>query len=237
MSIADVKALTFDVFGTVVDWRSSIIRQGEEWGRAKDITVDWTAFTDAWHGTYRPSMNRVNDGKDPWTSVNAIYRRELDALFGSFGVTGLPDDEKDRFNYGWCRLDPWPDSVPGLTRLKKKYLLSTLSNGDVGMLTRMAKFGGLPWDCILSSQLFRRYKPSPEVYLGAIELLGLKPHEVMMTAAHNYDLKAARSHGMKTGFICRPTEYGPDQTTDLEAEEDWDVVANNMEEFAEKMGT
>ena len=236
MPFEGVKALTLDVFGTIVDFRSSIIRQGEELGRAKGVTVDWAAFHDEWYSAYRPAMIRINNGEEPWANIGTIYRRRLEELLDTFGITGLTHEEKERFNHAWCRLDPWPDAVAGLRRLKKKYILSTLSNGDVGMLTRMAKFAGLPWDCVLCSEIFRRYKPAPEVYLGAIGLLGLKPHEVMMVASHNYDLRAARSHGMKTGFFARPVQYGPDQKIDLEAEEDWDVIADDVEDLAEKLG-
>lgn len=237
MPVSDVKALTFDVFGTVVDFRSSIIRHGEELGRRKGLAVDWAAFADEWYGGYRPAMNRINSGEDEWANVGEIYRRRLEEISEKFGLDSLTGEEKTRFNQSWRRLDPWPDSVSGLTRLKKKFILSALSNGDFGMLTEMGKFAGLPWDCILSSEIFRRYKPAPEVYTGAIELLGLKPGEVMMVASHNYDLRAARALGMKTGFFPRPTQYGPNQTEDLEAEEDWDIIADGLEDLSQKMGT
>lgn len=236
MSLSDVKALTFDVFGTVVDFRGSIIRQGNELSQRNGIPVEWELFIDEWYSAYRPAMNRINNGEETWVNVNTIYRRRLEELVEPFYLTDFTEGEMKHLQHAWCRLDPWPDAVPGLVRLKKKYILSTLSNGDVGMLTRMAKLGNLPWDCILCSQIFRRYKPAPEVYLGAADLLGLQPDEVMMVASHNYDLRAARSQGMKTGFFPRTTQYGPNQTVDLEAEEDWDVIAKDMEDLAGQLG-
>ena len=237
IQISNVKALTFDVFGTVVDFRSSIIRHGEELGRQKNLNIDWAIFADEWYAGYQHAMTRINNGNDSWANVGTIYRKRLDELLEKFRITNLKDEELDRFNRSWQRLAPWPDSVSGLTRLKKKFILSTLSNGDFAMLIEMAKYASLPWDCILSSEIFRRYKPASEVYLGAIELLGLKPEEVMMVASHNYDLKAARELGMKTGFFARTTQYGPNQTVDLEAEEDWDIIAADLEEMAEILGT
>jgi 2-haloacid dehalogenase len=181
-------------------------------------------------------MDAVNSGERPWTTVDQIYRRKLDELLPRHGLGSLGEGDRDHLNKVWHRLRPWPDAVPGLKRLKRKFIVSPLSNGDVACLTNMAKFGGLPWDVILCGELFRRYKPDPAVYLGAVRLLGLKPHEVMMVAAHNYDLRNARSHGMRTAFVARPTEYGPGQTKDLEAESDWDVIARDFGELARKLG-
>jgi 2-haloacid dehalogenase len=236
MALDGVKALTFDVFGTVVDWRGSVIADLKAFGRAKGISLEWEEFLDEWKSCYRPGMDAVNAGTIPWTNVTTIYRRKLDALLMEYGMAGLSEAEKIHINRAWERLNPWPDAVAGLTRLKKKYVLSTLSNGDLACMVGMAKHGGLPWDCVLCAEIFRRYKPAPEVYRGAIELLALKPHEVMMVAAHNYDLRAARAHGMRTAFVARPAEYGPGQRTDLEAEEDWDVVARDFGELAAAMG-
>ena len=236
MSLDGIKALTFDTFGTVVDWRTTILNDFRAFGKRKGINIDWEAFVDEWKTAYRPGMDAVRSGKWPWTTVDRIYRMKLDELLPTYGVNGLTEDEKVYLNRVWHRLNPWPDAVAALTRLKKKYVISPLSNGDVACLVNMAKHGGLPWDVILCAEIFRHYKPDPEVYLGAIELLGLKPHEVMMVAAHNYDLRAARSHGMRTGFVPRPTEYGPTQKTDLKAEEDWNVVAKDFGELATKLG-
>lgn len=232
-----VKAMTFDVFGTVVDWRSSIIEQFRAFGREKKISVDWEAFVDNWKSCYRPGMDAVRAGELPWTNVDGLYRRKLEALLVEYGIHGLSEEEKIFLNCAWHRCNPWPDAVPGLMRLKEKYVLSTLSNGDVACLVNMARHGGLPWDCVLCAEIFRHYKPDAEVYLGAIKLLGWKPGEVMMVAAHNYDLRVARSHGMRTAFLPRPSEYGPGQTSDLQPEEDWDVVVADLEELAEAMAT
>ena len=237
MSLNNVKAMTFDVFGTVVDWRRSIIEEFRAFGSAKGIAVSWEAFVDEWKTCYRPGMDAVRTGKLPWTNVDGIYRQKLDALLAEYGIHGLNEAEKVYLNRAWHRCNPWLDVVAGLTRLKEKYVLSTLSNGDVACLVNMAKHGRLPWDCVLCAEIFRHYKPDPEVYRGAIELLALEPQEIMLVAAHNYDLKAARSHGMRTAFVPRPLEYGPGQISDLKPEEDWDVIVADFEELATVMGT
>lgn len=236
MDLSGIQALVFDVFGTVVDWRSNVIAEGEALGRAKGLTVDWAAFANDWRAGYHPGMDRVRRREVPWTTVDVIYRQRLDDLLVKYGISGLTEDEIATFNRVWHRLHPWADSVAGLTRLKKKFVISTLSNGTFLCLVNMAKFGGLPWDCVLTSDNVRHYKPDPETYLMVIEFLGPKPEQVMMVAAHNYDLKSAASHGMRTAFFPRPTEFGPDQTTDLEAEGDWDVIAEDMEDLADQMG-
>ena len=235
MELSGVQALAFDVFGTVVDWRASIIAEGEALAGEKGLTVDWAAFADAWKSCYRPGMDRVNAG-GPWTTVDEIYGEKLEELLVTFGVSGLNEAEKDRFSRVWHRLEPWPDAVPGLARLRRKYVLSTLSNGTVLCLINMAKRAGLPWDTVLAGDNVHRYKPDPAVYRMAIELLGPRPEQVMLVAAHNYDLAAAASHGMRTAFIPRPAMDGPAQTTDLEAEGDWDVIAHSIEDLAEQMG-
>jgi len=237
MDVSGVKALTFDVFGTVVDWRTSIISEGRALGEAKGLSVDWEAFVDAWKGAYRPGMDRVSKGEIPWTNVDDIYRAKLEDLLVEFGLGGLTEEEKDHFNRAWHRLDPWPDAVPGLTRLRTKYVLCTLSNANFMGMVDMAKHVGLPWDCVLTAENFHHYKPDPEVYLMAIELLGLAPGQVMMVAAHNYDLAHAASHGMRTAFFPRPAEYGANQTTDLKAEGDWDIITGNLEGLAGALGT
>jgi 2-haloacid dehalogenase len=232
-----IKALTFDTFGTVVDWRSSIIRDFTTFGERLGIKADWPRFVDEWKTAYKPGMDAVRTGSVPWTTVHGIYREKLDDLLPRFGIGELASEERDHLTRAWHRLDPWSDAVAGLTRLKRRFVIAPLSNGDVACLTNMAKRAGLPWDVILCAEIFRHYKPDPEVYRGAIGLLGCKPHEVMMVAAHNYDLRAARSHGMRTAFVARPAEYGPGQTTDLTAEDDWDIVAGDFGELAEKLGT
>jgi 2-haloacid dehalogenase len=236
MILQDVKAILFDTFGTVTDWRGSIIEDFLAFGKRKALNVDWEALLDEWKTAYRPGMDAVRTGAWPWTRVDRIYRMKLDEILPKYGLAGLSEADKVCLNRAWHRINPWHDAVEGLTRLKKKYIISPLSNGDVDCLVNMAKHAGLPWDVILCAEIFRHYKPDPEVYLGAIELLGLEPREVMMVAAHNYDLRAARSHGMRTGFVARPTEYGPNQKTDLKAEEEWDVIAKDFGELAAALG-
>jgi 2-haloacid dehalogenase len=182
-------------------------------------------------------MDAVRKGSAPWTNVASIHRAGLERLLDEFSLRGLTEKEKLRLNRSWHRCSPWSDAVPGLERLKTKYVLATLSNADVACLVEMAKRAGLPWDCILCAELFRHYKPDPEVYRGAIELLALEPEEIMLVAAHNYDLRAARSHGMATAFVPRPNEHGPGQTSDLRAEDDWDLVAGDFQELAAALGT
>jgi 2-haloacid dehalogenase len=236
MSESGVRALLFDIFGTCVDWRSGIIREVGSIARQKGIAVDGAAFADAWRANYQPSMERVRSGQRPWTILDVLHRETLDALLPRFGLEGLNEDECAELNRAWHRLDPWPDVVEGLTRLKRRYIISPLSNGNVGLLAKMAKRAGLPWDLILSAETSRAYKPLPASYLNAVEMLGLAAGEVMMVAAHNNDLAAARLHGLRTAFIARPTEHGPKQTTDLAAAGPWDIVAPDFRNLAEKMG-
>ncbi|NIM29182.1 MAG: haloacid dehalogenase type II [Gammaproteobacteria bacterium] len=235
-AIAEVKALAFDVFGTVVNWRTGITEEGRAFGREKGIDVDWEAFADAWRGRYQPSMSRVREGEIPWTNLDSLHRASLDALLEEFAVTGLDEREKDHLNRAWHRLPPWPDSVEGLTRLKRRYVIATLSNGNVALLVNMAKNAGLPWDAVLGAEVARHYKPQPQAYLVTAELLGLAPHECMLVAAHNDDLVAAGTLGFRTAFVPRPSEYGPDQKTDLEAEHEFDLVAASFVDLAEQLG-
>ncbi len=231
-----VKALVFDVFGTVVDWRSSIIAELEAFGRSKTIKADWVGLTDAWRASYQPAMDRVRKGELPWTHIDVLHRMVLDKLLVEFKVEGLSEADKDHVNRVWHRLNGWPDATAGLTRLKTKFIISTLSNGNTSLLVNMAKHAKLPWDCVLSAETFKAYKPDPRAYLGAAEILGLKPAEVMMTAAHNNDLVAASKQGLRTAFIARPTEYGPHQTKDFKAEHPFDVVAKDFVDLAAKLG-
>jgi 2-haloacid dehalogenase len=227
--------LTFDVFGTVVDWRGSIIREGRRLSRAKGLSINWAHFADAWRAGYAPAMHRVRTGELQWTNLDDLHRLILDELLVQFEITGLSESEIDHLNRVWHRLRPWPDARRGLNRLRRHYILAPLSNGNMALLTNMAKAARLPWDCILSAELFRHYKPDPEVYLGTAALLGLQPGEVMMVAAHNGDLHAARALGFKTAFVHRPREYGPHQTTDLTADPDVDIVAHDFNDLAEQL--
>jgi 2-haloacid dehalogenase len=230
-----IAVLVFDVFGTVVDWRSAILAEGAALSRAKGITVDWPAFIGAWESVRRPTMDKVNIGAIPWVDVSAIYRRQLDETLAAFGITGLTEDEKDHFNRVWCRPNVWSDSIPALRRLRKKYVLATLTNNDFAWAVAAAKHVGLPWDAVLTAELFRRYKPAPETYLGALALLAVDPAAAMMVACHNYDLRAARTHGMRTAFIPRK-EFSDDQTKDQAPEGDWDIVAIDLLEIADRLG-
>ena len=231
-----LKALVFDTFGTLVDWRGSIIAEGAAWGKAHKITIDWARFADRWRAGYKPAMDKVRKGEMSWTKLDVLHRTLLDELLKEFGIVGLTEEEKDHWNRVWHRLKPWPDSVAGLTRLKKKFTIAPLSNGNVSLLTDMAKNAGLPWDLILSAELARHYKPDREAYLSAVELLSLRPEEVMMTAAHRNDLNAARRLGLRTGFIHRPDEFGHGGQADTAKEGDFDVVASDTLDLATKLG-
>ena len=235
--LSAVKALVFDVFGTVVDWRSSLIADFTKWGATRGIKADWTALVDDWRGAYVASMDDVRKHPERgYVILDQLHRRSLEKLVAQFSIQGLNDADLHYLTMGWHRLHAWPDSVAGLTRLKKKYIIGPLSNGNVALLTNMAKFAGLPWDLVLSAELFEHYKPDPETYLGAARLLGLEPQQVMMVAAHNNDLSAAQKLGLKTAFVARPTEYGPLQKHDFEATGDWDIVARDFGGVAERMG-
>lgn len=235
--IPGVRALVFDVFGTVVDWRGGVIRAGEELAAEKGLEgVDWPAFADAWRGRYAPSMDRVRRGETPWRNLDALHRTSLEELLAEFGIEDLPEDEKDRLAKAWHRLDPWPDAVEGLTRLKRRYTISTLSNGNVALLTNMAKRAGLPWDLILSAELARRYKPDPEVYLMAPSLLDLRPDEVALVAAHPDDLRAASAVGLKTAYVPRPSEWGPGGKAEP-PDRSFDLVADDLVALAIALGT
>lgn len=230
-----VKALVFDVFGTVVDWRGSIIREGRLLGRRKRLRVDWAAFADAWRAGYRPAMARVRSGELPWTRIDDLHRMILDGLLARFGLQGLDEAELDHLNRAWHRLAPWPDARAGLAKLKRRHVIATLSNGNVALLVNMAKHARLPWDCILSAEVVRHYKPDPETYLGAAALLGVAPQELMMVAAHKDDLHAARACGLRTAFVPRPKEYGPAATPDVSREPAFDVHARDFNDLARQL--
>ena len=234
---AEVKALAFDVFGTVVDWRGSIIRMGPAFGAAHGFSLDWAAFANAWRAEYQPAMERVRSGEIGFVKLDFLHRMNLEKVLRDFGISGLPEAVLDDFNRMWHRLDPWPDVLAGLARLKTKYILVTLSNGNVSLMVDMAKRAGLPWDMILGAEIAGNYKPEPAVYRNAADLLDLAPAEVMMVAAHNGDLVAAAGVGLGTAFVSRPTEYGPDQTADLSAENAYDVLAADFGDLAVQLGT
>ena len=228
------KALAFDVFGTVVDWRSSIIREGELLGAAKGLKLDWPAFADAWRAGYRPAMDRVMRGESGWANIDRLHREILDGLLSRFQIKGLSEAEIDHLNRAWHRLMPWPDSVPGLNRLRSRHVLATLSNGNISLLVDMAKHAGLPWDCVLSGELIGKYKPDLEVYRMAARLLGVEAGELMLVAAHPPDLLAAKRAGLKAAYVPRPLEHGPGRAP-LPADPSFDVVASDFLDLAQKL--
>jgi 2-haloacid dehalogenase len=231
-----VKALTFDVFGTVVDWRSSIIREGQLLTKTKGLRVDWAKFADAWRAGYRPAMNRIRKGEQPWSNIDGLHRVIINDLLRQFEIEGLSEEDIDHLNRVWHRLMPWPDSVPGLERLRSRYVLAALSNGNMSLLVNMAKDAGLPWDCVLSAELAGHYKPDPEVYQMAARLLGLSPNEVMMVAAHPDDLRASKKVGFRTAFVSRLLEYGTDRQGETVSKTDVDIVASDFLDLAGKLG-
>ena len=203
--------LAFDIFGTVVDWYGGIRREAE----AMELGVDGGAFALAWRAGYQPAMQRVASGELGWTLIDDLHRLILDQILMDFGVTHLTEAQKRHLNKAWHRLDPWSDVVEGLTRLKKRHTICTLSNGNIGLLTNMAKRAGLPWDCVLSAEVFRAYKPDPATYLGVARVFDLAPAAVTLVAAHHDDLAAARACGLQTAYIERPLEFGPNQPKDV----------------------
>ena len=231
----EIKALVFDVFGTVVDWRTAVVSELRVLGERHGVTGDWEACADAWKAAYRPGLEQVNRGELPWTNVDVIFRRRLEELLPEYGLAVLSETERDHLNRVWCRPVAWPDSMPGLTRLKTRYVLATLSNANFAWLVAIARHCGLPFDCILTAENCRRYKPAPETYRMAIELLAQPPECLLMVASHNYDLVAARSHGMRTAFFPRH-EYEPGQAADQEPQQTWDFVVDDLEALATALG-
>jgi 2-haloacid dehalogenase len=231
---SDVEALIFDTYGTVVDWRTSVLGALRALGRARRLAIDWEVFLALWDT--RPILDRVNSGELQWMTMEDAHRLALQTPLARYGVTGLTAAEIDQLVRARWQLPPWPDSVPGLIRLKQRYVISPLSNASFIGMVRLAKFAGLPWDCIITAENARRYKPHPDAYHTAVSLLGLRPEQVMLVAAHNYDLRAAQSHGLRTGFVPRPIEYGPGQTTDLAPEGEWSIVAKDFLDLAGKLG-
>jgi 2-haloacid dehalogenase len=232
----EVKALVFDTFGTVVDWRSSVADEIAALAKQKGVAVDGAKFADAWRAGYGPSMNRVRTGELPWTKLDALHRMTLDRILVEFRIDGLSEVEKARLNHAWHRLRPWPDAVAGLTRLKKKFIIAPLSNGNVSLMTDLAKHAGLPWDVILGAELVRHYKPDREVYQSAADILDVPPSSVMMVAAHLGDLRAAKGVGLKTAFVTRPMEFGPNGKPDLAADSSVDVSAKDFNDLARQLG-
>ena len=228
MSLSSIRALCFDIFGTVVDWRTSITREGQLLQQRLALPPqDWAAFADDWRAGYQPAMHEVRTGALPWTDIDGLHRRILDKLLAARGLV-LTETDAAGFNRVWHRLIPWPDSVAGLYRLKQRFIITSLSNGNVSLLVNMAKHVGLPWDTVLSAELFQHYKPDPEVYLGAARMLGLQPAQVTMVAAHPSDLRAAAACGLRTAYVMRPLERGPGGPMEPWTEGEFDIVASDF---------
>ena len=220
-----MRALLFDVFGTCVDWRTSIIRAAARHGLPPELA-------DAWRAQYQPQLETVRSGARPWVNLDTLHRAGLDRVLDDMRLE-LPGDDRAALVRAWHELDPWPDTIEGLARLKARFVIAACSNGHIAQSVGLARHAKLPWDAILGAELARAYKPQPEVYLRSVEALGLRPDEVCMVAAHNDDLRAAGALGLRTAFVVRPTQHGPGQTTDLAPEGDHDAVASDLVELAE----
>ncbi|MGS0891538.1 haloacid dehalogenase type II [Burkholderia stagnalis] len=232
----EIKALVFDVFGTIVDWRSGVAREAAAFLQRYAPTLDAFEFADAWRREYTPSMEEIRSGRRSYVRLDLLHRENLVRIVERYGITGVPEAAIDALNLAWHRLDPWPDSVAALNRLKQRAIIAPLSNGNIRLMVDIAKHAGLPWDAILGAEVAHAYKPSPKVYTEAVEILGIAPGELCLVAAHNGDLAAARRLGLSTAFVLRPTEHGPGQTTDLKAEDAWDFVVNDLNELADRFG-
>ena len=231
-----LKAVVFDVFGTCVDWRSGVARDVALAAARQRVAIDAEGFADAWRGRYQPSMEQVRSGRRPWTILDVLHRESLDALLPKFGLGMLDEAAREDLNRAWHRLDPWPDVVGGLARLKRRYVIGPMSNGNVALLVAMAKRAGLPWDVILGAETSRAYKPLPGSYLNACAMLGLAPGQVMLAAAHEDDLRAAAAVGLRTGFVARPLEFGAGRKADDGTRGSWDIVARDFGELADRLG-
>jgi 2-haloacid dehalogenase len=239
MAMDGVLALVFDVFGTVVDWRSGVAREAAPFlARHGAGGADPAAFADTWRSRYMPSMEEVRSGRRPFVRLDVLHRENLEGVLPAFGIdpARVPKSELAELNLAWHRLDPWPDAIPGLTRLRKKFIIAPLSNGNIILMLDIAKRAGLPWDAILGAEVAHAYKPMPEAYLRTADVLAMRPAELCLVAAHNGDLAAARACGLRTAFVPRPTEHGPRQTTALQPAQDWDVVAKDFVALAERLG-
>jgi 2-haloacid dehalogenase len=231
-----IKALVFDVFGTVVDWRSGVARDAQPFLTRHAPNLDASDFADAWRREYSPAMEKVRSGRRPFVRLDVLHRENLVKVLAHFGIANVPEPEIDELNLAWHRLDPWPDAVAALLRLKRRFIIAPLSNGNIRLMVDMARRAALPWDAILGAEVVRAYKPSPQVYSETAEILGISPHELCLVAAHNNDLAAARRVGLSTAFVLRPTEHGPHQTSDLQAAEAWDFVVGDLHELATQLG-
>ena len=231
-----IDALTFDVFGTLVDWRSGVIAEARRLGAARGVDADWGRLADAWRGLYAPYMGRVRMGQLPWTNFDRLHRMSLDEVLDEMGVEGFDAADRDELTHAWERLPAWPGAAEGLERLQRRYVLSTLSNGNRAQQQALIRFARLPIDRIQSAEDFRHYKPDPEVYQGAAKALGLAPDRVMMVAAHKGDLRAAQTAGLKAAFIERPLEKGPSGGADMLPDPDSDIQAKDYDDLATQLG-
>ena len=238
MTLDGVRALVFDVFGTVVDWRSGVARDAEPFLKQHGAgSVSPTTFADAWRRRYSPAMEEVRSGRRPFARLDVLHRENLEAVLPEFGIdpASVPAAELDELSLAWHRLDPWPDAVAGLTRLKARYIIAPLSNGNIVLMLNMAKRSSIPWDAILGAEVVQAYKPTPEAYLRTADVLAMRSDEICLVAAHNGDLAAARACGLRTAFVSRPTEHGSEQTTDLHPVQDWDMIIGDFLEMAERL--
>jgi 2-haloacid dehalogenase len=231
-----VTALLFDVFGTVVNWRDGISRDVSIIADQKSVSLDPAAFADSWRAEYQPAMEEVRSGRRSFTILDVLHRENLKKVATDFGLGALSAEDEDFLVTAWHRLPGWPDSSEGMLRLKQKFILGSQSNGNIALIVNMAKYANLPWDVVLGAEVVGHYKPQPKAYLNACTALGLATENCMMVAAHNDDLVAARAAGMKTAFVCRPTEHGVGQTKDLHAEQGWEFVAQDFNNLADKLG-
>jgi 2-haloacid dehalogenase len=234
--LSDVRALTFDIFGTTVDWRSGVAAEARRLGAQRGVHGDWERLADAWRALYMPSMDRVRHGELPWTNFDQLHRLSLDQVLRDIGVEGFDLGERDELTRAWERLPPWPDAVPGLARLARRFAVATLSNGNRSQQAALIAFAGLPFQRVLSAEDVRHYKPDPEVYLSAASALGLAAGQVMMVAAHKGDLRAAQAVGMRAAFVERPLEKGPIGGADLLPDPNADVQATDFIDLAGKLG-
>lgn len=235
--MTEVRALLFDTFGTVVDWRAGLITRLQHWGSARGLVADWPGFVDAWRGRYVPSMARVRSGEREWADLDELQRESANDLAPAFGIEGLDGIALDELARMWHELPPWPDSVPALARLRTRYMLAPLSNGHVALLVRLSKAAGITWDTVFGADVFHHYKPDPETYLGATALLGCAPAEVMLVACHPSDLDAAAGYGLKTCYVSRPLEYGPEAMLDEPPRPGrYDLMVSDLLELAAAMG-
>ncbi len=234
--VADIKALTFDVFGTVVDWRSGVAREAEAVLAPKGLALDWPVFADRWRALYVPAMARVSRGERPFAILDDLHRENLVALLKMDGIEGLAEEEIERLNQAWRKLDPWPDVIDGLARLKRRFILATLSNGNIALMVGMAKRAGLPWDVILGAEVARAYKPTPEAYDRTAGFLQLAPEECLMVAAHASDLRAAAARGFRTAYVHRPAEYGPVEPARPWPADAFDYAVTDFGALAEALG-